>query len=129
MRIQLSYPPTANHRLMAVRGRLIKSPEARKYHQRVALEARTQGARPLAGPLCVTVVAYRPRRAGDLDNVLKGALDALKGIVFEDDKQIVEIHAHRMDDPANPRLVVHVESVTPYWVMAQRALQVAKEGL
>lgn len=111
MRLTLSYPPTANNLKAIVRGRMVKTAEARRYFQRVALEARTQGARPLAGPLCVSVTAYRPRRAGDLDNVLKASLDALKGIAWEDDSQIVELQALRLDDRANPRLVVTVEEL------------------
>jgi Holliday junction resolvase RusA-like endonuclease len=30
-------------------------------------------------------------------------------VAFEDDSQVVEIHAHRMDDAANPRVEVRVE--------------------
>ena len=37
-------------------------------------------------------------------------LDSLRGIAYADDKQIVEIHAYRRDDPANPRIEVVIES-------------------
>jgi len=56
----------------------------------------------------VVVSVYRPRRIGDLDNTLKVLLDALRGIVYEDDSQIVHIDATRNDDAANPRAVIEV---------------------
>lgn len=66
---------------------------------------------PIAGPVMVSVTVYRKRRAGDLDNYQKVLLDSLKGIAFEDDSQVVEIHALRLEDPSNPRVEVRVESV------------------
>ena len=59
--------------------------------------------------MVASVVVYRARRAGDLDNSLKVLLDALNGIAFEDDSQVVEIHARREEDPANPRVEVQIE--------------------
>lgn len=45
----------------------------------------------------------------DLDNCLKVTLDALKGIVFEDDSQVYRILAERGDpDPTGSRLEVEV---------------------
>ena len=36
------------------------------------------------------------RRQGDLDNILKSVFDALNGYAYEDDSQIVVIHAEKM---------------------------------
>jgi Holliday junction resolvase RusA-like endonuclease len=61
--------------------------------------------------LSVTFRVFRPVRRGDLDNRLKISQDALKGICFADDKQIVEIHAYRFDDKANPRIEIDLKEI------------------
>lgn len=109
VKLVLPYPPTSNHRLMAIRGRLVKSPAAREYAARVRWIALSQKATPLDGEVSVAVSAFRPRRSGDLDNVLKIALDAVKGVAWHDDSQVVELHAYRFEDKADPRLVVVIE--------------------
>lgn len=53
---------------------------------------------------------YRPAKRGDLDNRIKILLDALEGIAFENDSQIIEIHARRFDDKLNPRVSIVVTS-------------------
>ena len=111
MILTLPYPPTANRYWRVWRGRAVKSTEARAYQELVRKLCRVQGARgePFAGPVEVVISVYRPRKRGDLDNTLKVALDALKGIAFVDDEQIVGIDARRADDKVNPRLVVTVK--------------------
>lgn len=110
MKLTLSYPPSANDYWRSVRGRVLVSREARAYRERARLEALSQRiGRPLEGPVFVSVAVYRPRRIGDLDNRLKVMLDALRGVAYEDDDQVVEIHAMRFEDKANPRVEVEVE--------------------
>jgi Holliday junction resolvase RusA-like endonuclease len=67
--------------------------------------------KPLSGPVSVKIVAHRPAKRGDLDNMLKVALDALKGIAWEDDEQIEVLTAARFEDKENPRLEIRVEHV------------------
>ena len=112
MRATLPYPPTVNTYWRVVRGRPILSAEARRYKAWTLLRARTQGMRPVDGPVCVSVTVYRPRRIGDLDNSLKALLDALKGAAYHDDSQVVELHARRLDDASDPRVEVTVEVTT-----------------
>lgn len=104
----LPYPPSLNRLYRTVRNRPILSAEGRAYKKLVATKMQISRIRPLAGPLCVEVFAYRPRAAGDIDNVLKALLDALNGHgahgPWEDDSQIVELHAWRMDDRDSPRI-------------------------
>lgn len=115
MMFVLPYPPSANAYWRSVRGRVLVSAEARAYKQKVQLLAKKQRGHVLwdaltAGPVAVTISVYRPRKIGDLDNTLKVLLDALKGVAFEDDSQVVELIATRSDDAANPRVVVTVEA-------------------
>lgn len=110
--ITLPYPPQANHLYAVVRGRKVLSREGRQYREASAAMALSQGMRPIdAGEVVVKLKAFRPRRAGDLDNVLKASLDSLKGIAWSDDKQIVRIEADRFDDKHNPRVEIEVFSL------------------
>jgi crossover junction endodeoxyribonuclease RusA len=108
VRLSLPYPPSVNRIWRVFRNRIIKSAEGRAYSARVQTTVALLGLRPLDGPVSVTVAAYRPARRGDLDNVLKAGLDALNGVAWGDDSQVVELHAVRFDDKASPRLEVTV---------------------
>jgi Holliday junction resolvase RusA-like endonuclease len=110
VKITLPYPPSANRYWRVFRGRAVKSPEARSYQQRARLLALSMGARPLAGPVSVGFAVFRPRRVGDLDNVLKVILDALNGVAWVDDSQVEVLTAMRFEDKANPRVEVKVEA-------------------
>lgn len=107
MKLTLPYPPTGNLYWRHFRGRVVVSSQARKYREMVRL----LGSRiePLKGAVEVSVDVHRPRRIGDLDNALKVLLDALRGIAYVDDKQVVAIHARRYDDKQDPRAEVTVE--------------------
>lgn len=108
MKLTLPYPPSVNAYWRQWQGRTLLSSEGRAYKTRAALAAKSQGARPLSGPVAVSLEVYRPRRIGDLDNVLKAVLDALRGVAYHDDRQVVAISAVRADDKANPRVEVEV---------------------
>lgn len=47
-------------------------------------------------------------RVIDVDNICKSVLDALKGTVFPDDRQVVELHARKVLDRDRPRLELAV---------------------
>jgi crossover junction endodeoxyribonuclease RusA len=106
----LPYPPSANRywRMPRALGRPILSQEARVYKHEAGWEAKRQGVRLLAGDIEVRIHAYRPRRSGDLDNLAKVAMDALNGIAWTDDSQIIAIEMRRFEDSQNPRLIVRV---------------------
>lgn len=108
MKLSLPYPPSVNAIWRVFRNRIIKAKAGREYAKRVQLEAQQQNAVPLDGPVFVSVTAYRPQKRGDLDNTLKAAFDALNGVAWQDDSQVVELHALRLDDKHNPRLEVDV---------------------
>lgn len=107
-RLVLPEPPSANRywRTVLVRGRAttLLSKEARAYRRAVAelwptlTFAKDLGGRPVTDDVQVSLVWYRARRSGDLDNRIKQVLDALKGLVYADDKQITGITAYRVDD-------------------------------
>lgn len=108
----LPYPPTVNHMYRRARGHLALTPEALAFRHAVRMIAMVQGVTPITGPVAVFIDVYRPRRRGDLDNILKATLDALNGIAYRDDEQVTEIHAQRYDDKESPRIEVSVVPLT-----------------
>jgi hypothetical protein len=61
-----------------------------RYTAAIQRAARAQGAGLFDGPLYARITWFQLQRAqGDIDNIAKMILDALKGIVFHDDDDIV----------------------------------------
>jgi crossover junction endodeoxyribonuclease RusA len=111
MRITLPYPPSANRYWRIMNNRMVRSNEATAYVIEVDALCREKDIVPAAGEVGVIVEVYRPWQKGDLDNFLKIALDSLQRWAYDNDKQIVEIHAYRHDDKHNPRLEIEVIEV------------------
>lgn len=105
----LPFPPSANRYWRHAQGRTYKSDDARNYQVAVGWQCQALGIAPHTCPVTVTVRLYRPAKRGDIDNSIKVLLDALNGHCYNDDAQIVELHAYRYDDKANPRVEVDVE--------------------
>lgn len=120
MKLELPYPPSVNSWWrFDQRGVAYTTTTARKYKNTAKLVALSQlsawqrGAHtPTHGNVALTVHVYRPRAQGDLDNTLKVLLDALNGIAYVDDSQVVALHAFRHDDRARPRVEVTIEPIT-----------------
>lgn len=112
-RITLPYPPTANNfKVPVVRGgrtQFVLSEEARVYKSFVQWKVSEAHFNQITGGVKVTMRFYRPRKRGDVDNSIKLCLDALTGYAYEDDEQVVEIHAYRYEDKDNPRVEIEVE--------------------
>lgn len=112
MQVTLPYPPSANTNWRPAGGRIIKSKEARAYQVEAGWMARAAGVRPTRDPVILTLRVYRPQQSGDLSNRIKVLEDALNGVAYYDDAQVIEIHAYRYDDKSNPRVEVEIETVT-----------------
>ena len=96
----LPVPPSANQ-YWQYTGRVFTSQRAKAYKEQIAYMMRRN---KIDGPVALNLTVFRPRKSGDLDNYLKIMLDALQGYLYENDSQIVEIHAYRQDDKDNPRV-------------------------
>jgi crossover junction endodeoxyribonuclease RusA len=107
-RLILPPPISANRYWRKFRNRMVVSAEAKAYKQQVALIACTNGLEMLSGDVAIRLDVYREAKRGDLDNRIKVLLDSLQGILYADDKQIVEIHARQFDDKHNPRVEVEI---------------------
>jgi crossover junction endodeoxyribonuclease RusA len=106
MKVSLPYPISANRYWKIARNRIYRSPMAEAFKKMAVVAARYAAMQKLSGPVEV-VVALHPRmtKAGlasevrvDLDNAIKVTLDALNGIAWDDDKQVVRLSAN-IDDP------------------------------
>lgn len=101
------------------------------YERQIALAAWDAGATPIRGPVALDVYAYhaiprswpRAKRASaidgfirptgprnDLDNVVKAVSDALNGVAYLDDGQVVELRAERAYS-VEPRVSVEVRAI------------------
>jgi Holliday junction resolvase RusA-like endonuclease len=98
----LPVPPSANRYWMVANNRIIVTPEASDYKKQVFIQLREY--EPLRQNVGVNFTVFRPQRRGDLDNYTKVMFDALKGLVWLDDSQVIEIHSFREDDKLNPRV-------------------------
>lgn len=105
----LTLPVSTNHLYMQRGSARFLDPRARRCKEAIAWEARSQyRGKPLTGSLAVRVQLYWPdRRKHDIDN-LKILLDALTGIIWEDDGQIVDLHTTKSYDVSHPRVEVTI---------------------
>lgn len=141
MRLELPYPISANRYWTQFYNPKLKhvqqgpSNEAKQYQREVGWLAKQAGIRrPLAGrlefrywliPHCPKDAAERATKNPqdwdmgveciDLDNASKVLIDALKGIAYEDDKQIHRIVAERAE-PGRKAVIVEIEPWRPTWL-------------
>lgn len=113
MKLTLPWPPSVNDLYMnrkggKGRGRIL-TVEGRGYKQLAAALAMKAGMRPITGDVAVKMVLYRPRKSGDIDNFSKAVFDSLKGIAWNDDGQVCDMHVIRRDDKIDPRVEIEVE--------------------
>jgi Holliday junction resolvase RusA-like endonuclease len=90
------------------------TPERTKLYElavRTVAWLKYRGEKPTAKQLRCTLRFYMPsRRACDCDNLAKGVLDGMNGVVYLDDRQISELHIFRTIDKENPRAEVEIEA-------------------
>lgn len=116
IRMELPWPPSVNRYWRSIplkRGyRVVLSREGRAYRRDVC--ARLAGsALGLSGRLRVRVALHAPtRRPLDIDNRLKGLLDAMQHAgVYRDDGQIDRLEVERGEVLAGGRAVVEITEV------------------
>jgi crossover junction endodeoxyribonuclease RusA len=112
----LPYPPSANRYWRHANNRTYVSEEAKDYKRTCGWMAREilGDFEPLAGPVFMRVRVYRPQKSGDLTNRIKVLEDALEGIAYINDKQIVWNDHRRYEDKDNPRVEVEFSEVTEW---------------
>lgn len=67
---------------------------------------------PLKLAVAVTLRFYRDSaRRVDLDNLVKSTVDAIQGVILEDDSQVWCLHAEKAIDRESPRVELLVEVI------------------
>jgi crossover junction endodeoxyribonuclease RusA len=108
----LPVPPSANRYWRIYKNRIVVTDEAKAYKREISLLLRD--CIPLRCNVSVNFTVFRPRMKGDLDNYNKIMFDAMQGLVYFNDSQIVEIHSYRKDDKKNPRVEILISRPEGY---------------
>jgi len=91
-------------------GRAV-TPEATRNYEALVRSAAAicwQGD-PTTEPVRVELRFWRgDKRRCDIDNLIKAVLDALNGVVWEDDEQIIELLAYKNHNKSRPRVDIEV---------------------
>ena len=100
--------PVPQGSMKVIHGRVLHSQGSALavWRSTIGWEAKVAGATPHGLPVRITIIFIMPRPktvkrpyptvAPDLDKLVRGVLDGLTGIAYEDDAQVVEIHAHKV---------------------------------
>lgn len=112
--ITIPWPISVNHSYFrSANGRMYKDPKIEGYRQKVWALLKQAAAPKFSGRLAVMIEAYPPdKRRRDLDNVLKGSLDALQhGGLYGDDNQIDWLGIERKEITKGGKLIVRVKEI------------------
>jgi Holliday junction resolvase RusA-like endonuclease len=95
------------------RGRRFLTDEGEAIKADYYYQAREQyRGKPLAKRLNLSLETYfGSKRIRDIDNIAKALIDSLKGLVWEDDSQIDELHIFRRYDKKNPRVEITIKEL------------------
>jgi Holliday junction resolvase RusA-like endonuclease len=70
------------------------------------------GKEPLDSFVSVTVTFWEDRIRADIDNLIKGILDCMTGVILVDDRQVLQLHALRFPGHPEPRTDVTVVEIS-----------------
>ena len=114
MRLTLPLPPSMNAYWRSIaRGnhvRVLLSREARNFKEQCRAAALIQATEVIEGDVILEAAFFFKDRRRDLDNAIKPLLDALEGLCYGNDRQIVRLVVSREIDPQRPRVEVDVVS-------------------
>lgn len=113
------YPPSANRYWRVWGGRVVRSSEARSYKIACQIIAAREKIKPIAGDVAVTIILHpKLTKKGvasktrlDLDNALKVVIDALQGVAYANDSQVVKLIAEIGPAQIGGALMVEIEEV------------------
>lgn len=89
-----------------------KTPEAKKWQETLGWEAKRQGRslQWLTDPIYVGITMFVSRDR-DIDSSIKLTLDALNGVLYRDDTQVVHLNVKKEYDKENPHMEIEIESM------------------
>lgn len=113
IRLTLPLPPTANTYYRRVGRKTLISAKGRAYRKAAHLAGLAQHAEPLDGGVGIAATVYMARKGCDLDNRAKPLLDALHGVLYDDDVQVVDLRLVKRLDRKNPRVELEAWPMNP----------------
>lgn len=105
--------PSVNHIYgRAKHGRVYMKKAGEDFKTLLGHLARAQRAKVIQGSVCLSFEWHCLKKGqGDLDNKCKVIQDGLNGIAYEDDKQIVELHARKIMNSTFNGVIIEVKEV------------------
>ena len=115
MKITLLGNPKSNQHIYKIasiggRARMYMSKEGKQLKEYYQLQAKSQWIKePLDTDVKLAVTYYfGDKRTRDIDNYGKLFFDSLTGIVWVDDKQVIDLHLKKDYDKDNPRIELEI---------------------
>lgn len=103
---------TLNNYYRIMRGRYVITPNGREYKK--VVQSAISHITPTKEILKINIdVFFNNKKKRDVDNVLKPLLDALKGFVYDDDSQIIELNVKKYIGQSSNKIVISWEVVPP----------------
>lgn len=107
--IEIPGTPVPKQRPRLVSGRVFTPSKTHAAEELIAWKARAAGARISTSDVSVTVGFYfTGKRRGDIDNLVKTVLDALNGVAYVDDRQVVHLQAAVVLGASEAKTVIEV---------------------
>jgi len=103
-------PPTDNHLYGQTGHRRFMYKQGRDWKEEVSLLARAQNPKLIEGDVRAEITFYL-KRERDIQGSLKVLFDALEGIIYNNDKQIVDFRVFKKFDKENPRVELIIKSL------------------
>ncbi len=101
--------PVPKGRPRFANGRVYTPPKTVEYERKVRVFARNAKVRMLKGDIQLIVDFHlKTERRVDIDNLVKGCMDALNGIAWKDDAQVVSLVASKLLGSLNPRCAIQL---------------------
>ena len=98
-------PPSVNHYWVRTKRGFFVSKEGQDFKKTIAIAA--HNIKPFCGDVALKIeFVPSDRRKRDIDNIAKCVLDSLKGIVYEDDSQVVHLEMWKKEPQKEPRLSI-----------------------
>ena len=109
-------PPSVNSCYRSFGKKVVKSTKLKAFEQQILQffdeQEQDDDIMMLSGPLKLTVhFSLKGKRSIDLDNLLKALIDGLEGILFENDKDILEIHAEKTNECNEFKTIIQLEQI------------------
>tara|TARA_R110000824_G_scaffold268440_2_gene457048 strand:- start:1004 stop:1411 length:408 start_codon:yes stop_codon:yes gene_type:complete len=100
--------PFPKERPRVAKGRAYTPKKTHGQEQLIQIYAKKSRMTPITGDVRLFLFFSGAHHAADLDNLCKLVKDALNGIAYNDDKQVVDLHAFKRKATGDPYTAVYV---------------------